>query len=74
MLLSLARRRAPALLTPLARALSTPAEQAEFRASVADFAAREIAPHAERVDKENSFPKDVNLWAKLGEFGLLGAP
>ena len=39
---------------------------------VKDFAAREVAPHAEAIDRTNAFPKGVNLWAKLGEFGLLG--
>jgi isovaleryl-CoA dehydrogenase len=46
-------------------------EQAEMiRDTVASFAAREIAPIAEEVDRTNTFPR--HLWPKLGELGLLG--
>ena len=46
-------------------------EQAEMiRDSVAGFAAREIAPLAEEIDRTNQFPR--HLWPKLGELGLLG--
>ncbi|WP_444994023.1 isovaleryl-CoA dehydrogenase [Aliikangiella sp. IMCC44359] len=41
-----------------------------IRDSVRAFAAKEIAPIAERVDQENEFPNE--LWPKLGEMGLLG--
>lgn len=41
-----------------------------LRQSVADFAAREIAPRAAEVDRSNEFPRD--LWRKLGELGVLG--
>jgi hypothetical protein len=44
----------------------------EFRDNVGAFAASVIAPHAEEVDKSNDFPKTVNLWKEMGEFGLLG--
>ena len=46
-------------------------EQAEMiRDTVAGFAAREIAPLAEEIDRTNQFPRQ--LWPKLGELGLLG--
>lgn len=41
-----------------------------LRKTVADFAAREIAPRARHIDQHNEFPRD--LWPKLGSLGLLG--
>ena len=41
-----------------------------LRASVRDFAAREVAPRAAEIDRANEFPAD--LWKKLGALGLLG--
>ncbi len=41
-----------------------------LRESVAAFAQREIAPLAQKMDEDNTFPRHV--WPKLGELGLLG--
>ncbi|HEY5637449.1 MAG TPA: isovaleryl-CoA dehydrogenase [Burkholderiales bacterium] len=41
-----------------------------LRASVREFAAKEIAPRAAEIDRTNEFPMD--LWKKLGALGLHG--
>jgi alkylation response protein AidB-like acyl-CoA dehydrogenase len=47
-------------------------EHEAFRAVVRNFAEAEIAPHAERWDREHVFPTDVVL--RMGELGLFGLP
>lgn len=41
-----------------------------LREQVSNFAATEIAPRAEEIDRNNEFPND--LWKKFGDMGLLG--
>jgi isovaleryl-CoA dehydrogenase len=41
-----------------------------LREQINGFAAGEIAPRAEAIDRENLFPSD--LWKKFGDMGLLG--
>lgn len=41
-----------------------------LRDSVAQFAAAQITPRAEDIDRNNEFPRD--LWTALGDLGVLG--
>lgn len=48
-------------------------ELQSFREHVKAFAQSTVAPHAEQIDRANSFPSDgVDLWREMGSFGLLG--
>jgi short/branched chain acyl-CoA dehydrogenase len=47
-------------------------EQEAFRQVVRDFAVAEVAPHAERWDREHAFPVATIL--AMGELGLFGLP
>ncbi len=41
-----------------------------IRDTVSAFAAKEIAPRAADIDRDNEFPND--LWKKMGDIGILG--
>ncbi|WP_339862607.1 isovaleryl-CoA dehydrogenase [Paremcibacter congregatus] len=41
-----------------------------LRESIANFAAKELAPRAEEIDASNEFPAD--MWRKMGDLGILG--
>lgn len=47
-----------------------PADIEELRTHVRKFAQDEVAPLADKADRENQFPN--HLWKKFGELGLLG--
>lgn len=47
-------------------------DTAEFRDLVRDFAAREVAPYAAEIDRNNAMPTHKNLWTELGHMGLHG--
>jgi len=47
-------------------------ERQHLRESIARFAADELAPHADAIDKNNNFPEIREFWKKLGGMGLLG--
>ncbi|KAI5666211.1 hypothetical protein M9H77_16064 [Catharanthus roseus] len=44
----------------------------QFKEGVARFAQEHIAPHAAEIDRTNNFPKEINLWKLMGNFGLHG--
>ncbi len=47
-------------------------EHEAFRKVVRDFAEQEIAPHAERWDRDHQFP--VEIVTRMGALGLFGLP
>lgn len=47
-------------------------ELGELREHVHRFARDTVAPRAEEIDALGDFPADMDIWRKLGEFGLHG--
>jgi len=47
-------------------------EQRELQQTIHDFAQREVAPRAEALDREGSFP--VDLFQRVGEMGITSIP
>jgi len=47
-------------------------ELADFREGVREFAAQVVAPRAAAIDRDNSFPRDVDLWRAMADMGLHG--
>ncbi|KAL7614794.1 hypothetical protein Lser_V15G08054 [Lactuca serriola] len=46
--------------------------QIRFKEGLQQFVQEKIAPHADKIDKMDSFPEDVNLWKAMGDFDLHG--
>ena len=47
-------------------------DQKQLRATIHNFCQKELAPHADAIDKQNDFPQIREFWKKLGDLGLLG--
>ena len=47
-------------------------EQSRLRETVFKFCQKELAPHAQRIDKTDEFDRRKEFWTKLGQMGLLG--
>ncbi|CAF3871546.1 unnamed protein product [Rotaria magnacalcarata] len=47
-------------------------DQKQLRETVFNFAQKELAPHANAIDRGDSFKKLREFWKKLGDLGLLG--
>ncbi|KAI3520488.1 hypothetical protein L1887_09937 [Cichorium endivia] len=46
--------------------------QIRFKEGLQQFVQEKISPHADKIDKTDSFPEDVNLWKAMGDFDLHG--
>lgn len=71
-----AARTSSCIFASVSRLQHTQASEEEdtggFRELVRDFAAREVAPHAAEIDKNNALPTHKNLWTEMGHMGLHG--
>ena len=47
-------------------------EEKQLRETVFNFCQKELAPHADEIDKSNNFPQLREFWKKLGDMGVLG--
>lgn len=44
----------------------------QYRDSIRRFCDQELAPHADKIDRDNGFDQFREFWRKLGDMGLLG--
>uniref|UniRef100_A0A1W7RAA9 Isovaleryl-CoA dehydrogenase, mitochondrial n=1 Tax=Hadrurus spadix TaxID=141984 RepID=A0A1W7RAA9_9SCOR len=47
-------------------------DQRQLRETTFQFFQKELAPHAQDIDKNNNFPGFRDFWKKIGELGLMG--